>query len=738
MALDREVGAAVGDGSVAEPDWRLLYEQTLQRAEAAEVRAEELKRAEVAARSEAASYKGLFRAARRKRLEAVEETRRVRRVAKGALFLQSEVARLTRLLEAAGVDPRRRSTILSLRMEVERLRKEVPGAEVQARKIRQLNKALYKEQLDNGSLRRLLYDAVQAYDRTRFLRDQQHQLASLTGACRQLRRDLKTSRKLNDRLKERLVRWIEKARLLSPVAQDAELRKALRRSRYQNTALNALRKENARLRRRAKASQGRVGALEAELLKLRSTAAVLSKTLYGRRSEKLETPGTGRCRGQQPGAPGHGRTPRPGLEERVEVHDPPAEARTCAACGKPYVANGAGESSLLEIEVRAHRRVIRRPRWRRTCGCASSPVEVSAPPVPRLFPNTAFGVSVWSRVLYEHYACLRPLHRVSGWLGDQGLPVAAGTLANSTPRFVPLFEPLAEAIRAHQADAALRHADETGWRVQELRGEGRSGRAWLWASVNEDSACFHIDASRSAEAALRLLGELAPDTVIVSDRYSVYKKLERLLGGLIVLSWCWAHQRRDVIDCAAGQPHLAAWCRAWLERIATIYRLNKARLSHYDPALASQSAEFDRAQVALVAALDSLFERAERQLAGLPHDVREGRALRSLVNHREGLSVFVDRPQIPMDNNLVERILRGPVIGRRLSFGSDSLTGAKLAALMYSTVATLILNRIDVLRWLEAWLGACAHNGGRPPEDLSPWLPWSMEPARRLELAAPT
>ena len=85
----------------------------------------------------------------------------MRRVAKGALFLQSEVARLTRLLREAGVDPRRRSTIMSLRMEIEGLREAVPGAEVQARKIRQLNKALWKEQVDNGSLRRLLYDAVQ-------------------------------------------------------------------------------------------------------------------------------------------------------------------------------------------------------------------------------------------------------------------------------------------------------------------------------------------------------------------------------------------------------------------------------------------------------------------------------------------------------------------------------------------------------------------------------------------------
>ena len=102
---------------------------------------------------------------------------------------------------------------------------------------------------------------------------------------------------------------------------------------------------------------------------------------------------------------------------------------------------------------------------------------------------------------------------------------------------------------------------------------------------------------------------------------------------------------------------------------------------------------------------------------------REGKALRSLVNHREGLCVFVDRPQVPLDNNLAERVLRGPAIGRRLSFGSDSENGARFTAVMYSVVGTLALNGIDVLRWLEAWLEACAKNAGRPPDDLSPWLP---------------
>ena len=116
----------------------------------------------------------------------------------------------------------------------------------------------------------------------------------------------------------------------------------------------------------------------------------------------------------------------------------------------------------------------------------------------------------------------------------KGPPVAPGTLADSLKRFVPLFEPLAEAILAHQNKAALRHADETSWRVQELRGEDRSSRAWLWVSVSNDAVSFHIDPSRSAEAAQKLFGDALLDTVIVCDRYSAYKRLARLREGKVM------------------------------------------------------------------------------------------------------------------------------------------------------------------------------------------------------------
>ena len=555
------------------------------------------------------------------------------------------------------------------------------------------------------------------------------------------------------------LRAVRKTLSKSLSVADADLRRDLRRSRRQKATIKSLSRENARLRKGAKTSRNRIETLEVQLERLRATGAVLSRALYGRKSEQQDKPGSERKRGQQRGAPGHGRTQRPGLKERTEEHNPPPDACVCGRCGQPYAPNGAEESTLVEIEVKAHKRVIRRPRWRRTCECASSPMEVSSPPVPRLFPRTLYGTSFWARFLFEHCACLRPLHRVAAWFSSQGLGVSPGTLADSLKRFVPLFEPVAKAILAHQNKAALRHADETGWRVQELRGEDRSSRAWLagedpsaaprrrskpglWLRLRPRSAMTRSLSISTPRAAPRRRLSCSPkaSSTRSSSATAIAPTSDSLAWhreGKVTLAFCWSHMRRDFIECAAGQVRLTGWCRGWIERIAEIYRLNEARLEHYDPGLERRTPAFDAPQGELEAAVARLFADAEAELAGLSERARRAKPLRSLLNHREGLCVFVDKPQVPMDNNKAERALRGPVIGRRLSFGSNSEDGARFTAIMYSVVGTLSMNGIDVLRWLEAWLEACAKNGRKPPDDMSPWLPWSMSEDRRRELMAP-
>ena len=742
----------------------MLYVRERARADAAEGRCEELRRAALIARSDAGSWKWRFKSCRGRLTEAQQQAKALRRAQKALPLLQTELAHVEQLLGSAGPGPDEDAGIAIARRAVGRLRGLVsngPAERAGAARCRRihrvrhasvkslrnevdrLNRLLREQTEETECLRatgkKLSKDTVRLYKELAVLHDTEVRLGRVFDENRRLRHALDIAQAGQEKLKRRLVKLRAAGATLSkrPFDEAAHLRTALRRSRRHKAAIKLLSRGNARLRRTVKGSRRRIERLEARLARLRATGAVLSKRLYGRKSERQDRARSPRPRGQQRGAPGHGPTPRPGLEQRVEEHRPPPEACVCARCGQRYAPNGAGQSTVVEIEVKAYQRVIHRPRLRRSCGCAGSPLEVSAPPAPRLFAHTLYGNSVWACFLFERYACLRTLNGVASWLSDRGLSISPGTLADSVPRFAPLFEPLAEAILAHQNTATLRHADETSWRVQALRGQDRSSRAWLWTSVSDDAVYFHIDPSRSAEAAHKLFAGAVLSTVIVCDRYSAYKRMARLLGGTVTLQFCWSHMRRDFIECAAGQEELTPWCQAWIERIAAIYRLNEARLEHYDPGLQRQTPPFDTAQAVLKQALDALFEHAGAELAALPEQAREGKALRSLVNHRDGLSVFLDRPRVPLDNNRAERLIRGPAIGRKLSFGSDSTDGAAFTATMYSVIGTLAANGIDTLRWLEAWLAACAENGRQPPHDLSPWLPWTMSRERRRELTAP-
>jgi len=726
------------------------------RADQAEARCAELSQAERAARSKAKAWETRFGTCRGKLTAAEEEKKKLRRKVDATLSLQPDLERLEALLSEADAETDGRHTkIASVRMMVaqvcaamqavedgrrgptpKRWRRDDGGVAALKQENKELRKALWGAEDHKATIRRQNDEIVRLARELRRLRDQRETVRSLSEEAYRLRTSLAASGTENGRLKARLAKLIAQRNTFSKPIAGVQLRWALGRSRRQKQSIKSLSRENARLRRTAKGMRNRIVALEADIVRLRATGKVLSKRLFGRKSEQQEKPRSERKRGQQRGAPGHGRTQRPGLEERPEVHAPPPEACVCVQCGQLYAPNGVEESTLIEIEVKAHKRVIQRERFRRTCACASSPIEVSAPPVPRLFRGTPYGITFWARFLFELCVCLRPVKRIAAWMSAQGLPVSPGTLANSLKRFVPLFSPLFEAILAHQNEAAVRHADETSWRVRELAGDDRTNRAWLWTSVSHDAVCFHIDGSRSAEAAEKLFAGIVVCAVIVCDRYSAYKKLARMLGGVVILAFCWSHMRRDFIEAAAGQTRLTHWCQEWVERIAEIYRLNDDRLKHYNPARKRQTPAFDSAQTALKEAVDTLFAQAERELAALSDTAREAKALRSLVNHREGLCVFVDRPFVPLDNNVAERILRNPAIGRLLSHGSDSVKGAEFTAILYSVVGTLSMNGIDVLRWLEAWLTACAKNGGKPPDDLSPWLPWTMSEERRREFTA--
>ena len=83
-----------------------------------------------------------------------------------------------------------------------------------------------------------------------------------------------------------------------------------------------------------------------------------------------------------------------------------------------------------------------------------------------------------------------------------------------------------------------------------------------------------------------------------------------------------------------------------------------------------------------------LSHQGGRGRCGLASLVAQGKALASLLQHREGLSPSVGLPRITMDANAAEHILRGPAIARHTSFGLDGLDGARAAGLMFGVLGS--------------------------------------------------
>ena len=121
-----------------------------------------------------------------------------------------------------------------------------------------------------------------------------------------------------------------------------------------------------------------------ELDQSRGEIRTLQDKLFGRKSEKsarsdrsndLFDPEEVRAavkkkRGAQPGHEGHGRRDYSHLPVEEEFVPLPEELLACPHCGKPAAMMSATEDSeLLEIDVRAYRRRIRRRRYRAMCDC---------------------------------------------------------------------------------------------------------------------------------------------------------------------------------------------------------------------------------------------------------------------------------------------------------------------------------------------------------------------------------
>jgi len=136
--------------------------------------------------------------------------------------------------------------------------------------------------------------------------------------------------------------------------------------------------------------------------------------------------------------------------------------------------------------------------------------------------------------------------------------------------------------------------------------------------------------------------------------------------------------------------------------------------------------EYQEADKRLREAVEKMAATRREELEGKDLRLPRRKVLQSLEAHWHGLTLFVDHPQIPMDNNGAERAVRPAAIARKNFYGSGAKWSGELMAMLMSLFQTLLLHQVDPRKYLTAYLQACADNGSRAPADIEPWLPWNF------------
>ncbi|MFH2006549.1 MAG: IS66 family transposase [bacterium] len=462
------------------------------------------------------------------------------------------------------------------------------------------------------------------------------------------------------------------------VAANAGLQRENERLRKRVAELEVLAGERggddeAGLRRRIAELEGRVAGLERELLDARR-AAKRQAAPFGRRKAKRKPKKPGR----KPGHAGAFRAP-PGEVDRTE-HEP---LKACPHCGCTDLRDRQDhENYVLELLRKAFE-AIRYVTESGYCPRCRRRVRSRHPEQPSVAGGAAMvcvgpqAVALAVALKVRHGVAMR---RVGEFFATGfGIGFTAGGLAQMLQRLARRLEPVYRALISALQVADAVFADETGWRIV------RATR-WLWVFCTAEVTVYVVDARRSHEVPLEVLG---PGFVglLHHDGARTYDALTNCLH-----QTCLEHILRDLDELGEIKTRGAVrWPRAIAELLRDAIALRRTAgvqsgVKPGDPA-------------------DRIETRLDRLLLADLTDPDNARMQRRLERNREWLFPFLYLEEAEATNSRAERQLRPMIIGRKIGACNRSEAGARAHQILASLIATARQqghNEVDVLR-----LGAC-------------------------------
>jgi transposase len=454
--------------------------------------------------------------------------------------------------------------------------------------------------------------------------------------------------------------------------------------------------------------------LEAQVIKLKGEVQLLNDRLNqnssnshlppssdgpGASKKKRKSKPTAKTKRKRGGQKGHRGAHRELLPpERVnEVIDVfPAVCLGCAATSTTTPDSAPRRHQLVELENNAAH-VIEIRRHEVTCDRCGSRTRASieeakvpaSPFGPRLVATVALLTGVY------HLSRRKAKRLLSELLGVE---LSLGAVSTIEARASEALKPAADEAQREVERAEVKHTDATPWL--------RAGVTMsLWTTASAMATVYRILDDGRRETIEPLFG--LKEGILVSDRASVFG-FWRMAARQI----CWAHLLRKFVSFSERDDESAAeYGRELLGCTSLVFEYWHGYLE----------GELSREKfVAWLHPVQQLF-RSTLERAVAANIERLSGSCANILDHADALWTFVNHDGVEPTNNHAEQELRGFVLWRKCSFGTQSERGERFAERIMTVAHTARKRGKSVLDFIAQSVAALI-NDATPPSLLAPSL----------------
>ncbi|MCP3663820.1 MAG: IS66 family transposase, partial [Gammaproteobacteria bacterium] len=392
-----------------------------------------------------------------------------------------------------------------------------------------------------------------------------------------------------------------------------------------------------------------------------------------------------------------GRRKLPDHYPRVEiVHTLDESDCQCQHCQGELKAIGEKVSEQIDL-VPMTVRVIRHIRKTYRCSSCKDGIQTAQMPEQPI-PGSISSPGTLAHVAIDKYINGLPLYRQEAQFKRLDIPLTRSTLANWMIKAGVLVQPLINLLHDTLLGYDIIQMDETRCQVLKEPGKSPQSQSFMWVQrggpPDQTIVLYDYAATRSQDNPITLLGDYAGYLQI--DGYEGYNQV--IKQNKITPLGCMAHVRRKFDQALKVLPHKSrkgSLAQQALQRIQLLYKIEKqAKSLDHEQRHKMRQTSAKPVQKALRQWLDQHLPVVVKQSA-------LGKAMHYMDKQWPRLITYIEDGRLNIDNNLCENAIRPFVIGRKNHLFSDTVSGAKASANLYSLIETAKANNIEPYAYLK-------------------------------------